>query len=146
MVNRLKAFLPALILAFVLGSAISTQVILANVEAMGLEVPLDIRMSTTLEDIAGMASTYLMLIAVAFILAFPVAGWLTKRLSGQRTLLFMIAGFTAVAVLNLALTAALGIHVLPATRTLPGLLGQCLAGAAGGGCYGWLRNRQLAGN
>lgn len=141
MINVLKAFFPAVILAFVLASILSTQMILANVQAMGLEVSPGVRMATTLQDILGMTSSYLLLITVAFILALPVAGWLAKRLPARSALLFASAGFVAIAALHVALQSALGIQAIAVTRTIPGLLGQCLAGAAGGWCYYLLRQR-----
>ena len=139
MVNFLKAFLAAVLLTFVLASILSTQVVLAQVQAMGLQVGWDTRLSTTWQDIIGMASSYLVLITVAFALALPVAAWLARRFPGQRALLFVLAGFVALTALHLALHSALGIHVIAVTRTLPGLLGQCLAGAVGGYCYYRLR-------
>ena len=141
MINVLKAFLPAVILTFVLARILSTQMILANVQAMGLDVSLRVRMATTLQDILGMTSSYLLLIALAFILALPVAGWLAKRLPARSALLFASAGFVAIVALHIALQSALGIHAIAVTRTLPGLLGQCLAGATGGWCYYLLRQR-----
>ena len=139
MVNTLKAFLAAVLLTFLLASILATQSVLAQVQAMGLHVGWDTRLLTTGQDIIGMASSYLVLISVAFIIALPVASWLARRFPGQRALLFVLAGFVAMLALHLALQSALGIHVVAATRSLPGLLGQCLAGAVGGYCYSKLR-------
>jgi hypothetical protein len=138
-IKVLKAFLPATIIAFLLASVLSTQVILARVQAMGLDVPVNVRIMTTLQDIVGMASSYLLLITLAFALALPVAARLARVISDRSVVLFILAGFVAIAVLHIALQFALGIHPIPATRTLPGFLGQCLAGAAGGWCYYRLR-------
>jgi hypothetical protein len=143
-VNVLKAFVVATILAFVLASVLSTQMILANVQSMGLDVPMGVRLTTTFQDLLGMASSYLLLITVAFIVALPVAAWLARLAPERSALLFALAGFVAVAVLHLALKMALGIHPLAVTRTLPGLLGQCLAGAVGGWCYYLVRRKDRA--
>ena len=91
-----------------------------------------------------MASSYLVLITVAFVLAMPVAGWLARRAPDRSALLFALAGFVAIAVLHLALQTALNIHPVPVTRTIPGFLGQCLAGAVGGWCFYRLRQRTQA--
>jgi MFS family permease len=141
-INVLKAFIPATILAFVLASVLSTQMILANVQAMGLDVSMGVRLNTTFQDLIGMASSYLILITIAFILGLPVAAWLSRRAPSRSALLFTLAGFVAIAVLHLAIQAALSIHPVPVTRTLPGFLGQCLAGAAGGWCYYRLRHNR----
>lgn len=141
MIKTLKAFIPATLLAFVLASVLSTQMILANVQAMGLDVSMGVRFATTLQDLVGMASSYLILITIAFILALPVATWFSRRSPGRSAVLYALAGFVAIGVLHFALQAALSIHPVPVTRTLPGLLGQCLAGAAGGWCFHLLRER-----
>ena len=82
-----------------------------------------------------MASSYLVLILVAFILGMPAAAGLNRLLPGHRALLFTLAGFVAIVALHLIMKAALGITAIAVTRTLPGLLGQGLAGAVGGYCY-----------
>ena len=145
MIKVLKAFLPATILAFLLASVLSTQMILARVQAMGLDIPVHVRVMTTLQDIVGMASSYLLLITLAFALALPVAARLARVITERSVVLYILAGFVAIAVLHIALQFTLGIHPIPATRTLPGFLGQCLAGAAGGWCYYRLRqaNRSI---
>ncbi len=144
MVNVLKAFIAATVLTFVLASVHSTQVILANVQSMGLEVPMGVRLTTTFQDLLGMASSYLVLITVAFVVALPVAAGLTRLIPGHSPWLFALAGFVAIAVLHTALNTILGIHAVAVTRTLPGLLGQCLAGAAGGWCFYLLREKSRA--
>ena len=144
MIKVLTAFIPATVVAFILASILSTQMILANVQAMGLDVSMSVRLSTTFQDLLGMASSYLVLITVAFVLALPVAGWLARRAPDRSALLFALAGFVAIAVLHLALQAALNIHPVPVTRTIPGFLGQCLAGAVGGWCFYRLRQRTQA--
>jgi hypothetical protein len=131
----LKAFFPAVILAFVLASVLFTQFNLANLQAMGQEVSMGVRIATTFDDLIGMASSYLLLILVAFLLGLPVAAGLNRLAPGHRALLFTLAGFTAIIALHLIMKAALGISAIAVTRTLPGLLGQGLAGAAGGYCY-----------
>ena len=78
MIKVLKAFLPATILAFLLASVLSTQMILARVQAMGLDIPVNVRVMTTLQDIVVMASSYLLLISLAFALALPVAARLAR--------------------------------------------------------------------
>ncbi len=142
--NRLTAFIPATVLAFVLASVLSTQMILAHVQAMGLDVSMSVRLTTTFQDLLGMASSYLVLIAIAFLLALPVAAWLARFAPDRSALLFALAGFMAIAVLHLALQTALSIHPVPVTRTIPGFLGQCLAGAVGGWCYYRLRQKSAA--
>ena len=135
MLRLLHAFVPAVLLAYLLASVLVTQANLAAVQSMGLEVSTGVRLDTTARDMVGMASSYLILILVSFTLAFPVAAGLTRRLPRQRALLFTLAGFVAIVALHLIMKAALGLSGIAPTRTLAGLLSQGVAGAVGGYCY-----------
>lgn len=141
MLRVLKALVAAVLSAYILASVLSTQAILANVQAMGLDVGMGVRLSATLHDLVSMAPMYLLLITVAFILGLPVAAGLVRVLPARRALLYTLAGFVAIVALHLLMKAALGISGVPATRTLPGLLGQGLAGAVGGYCFHLLSRR-----
>ncbi len=135
MVRVLKAFFPAVLLAYVLASILFTQFNLATLQTMGSEVTMGVRLDTTFEDLIGMASSYLLLILVAFILGLPVAAGLNRLVPGHRALLFTLAGFAAIVALHLIMKSVLGVSAIAVTRTLPGLVGQGLAGAVGGYCY-----------
>ena len=135
MLRLLKAFVPAVLLAYFLASVLVTQANLAAVQSMGLEVSTGLRLDTTVRDMVGMASSYLILILVSFTLALPVAAGLTRLLPDQRALLFTLAGFVAIVALHLIMKAALGLSGIAPTRTMVGLLSQGLAGAVGGYCY-----------
>jgi hypothetical protein len=142
MARVLKAFFPAVLLAYILASIMFTQTILAAVQSMGLDVSMGIRLGTTFDDMIGMTSSYLLLIFLAFILGLPVAAGLTRLLPSQRALLFSLAGFVAIVALHLIMKAVLGISAIASTRALAGLLLQGLAGAVGGYCYHLLSRPQ----
>jgi hypothetical protein len=135
MLRVLKAFFPAVILTYVVASILSTQIILGNLKAMGVEVSGMVRLSTTFHDLVGLSSSYLLLILVAFVLGLPVAAGLTRLMPAYRPTLFALAGFVAVVALHLIMKAVLGLSGIAATRTLTGLLAQGLAGIAGGYLY-----------
>ena len=88
MARVLKAFFPAVLLAYVLASILFTQTLLAAVQGMGLEVSTGMRLATTVDDLIGMSSSYLLLILVAFIVGLPVAAGLTRLLPAHRALLY----------------------------------------------------------
>jgi len=135
MIQVLKAFLAAVLLTYVIGSIFSTQVILASLQDMGVDVAMAVRMSAIFQDLVGLTSSYLVLIAVAFVLGLPVASGLSRLMPANRTALFMLAGFVAIVSLHLILKAVLGLSGIASTRTMAGLLIQGLAGAAGGYIY-----------
>ncbi len=119
--------------AYLLGSIIATQVILARVEALGLPITLRDRLLTTGQDIVGMATSYLPLMLVAFLLALPVAVGLARLVPQRYQVLFYgLGGAAAVIALHLIMKAVLGLNGVAAVRDLHGLLLQGLAGWFGG--------------
>lgn len=126
------AFVAAAVLTHVAASALVTQHTLARVVEMGLPVPLDVRLSSTLHDIVGMMSSYLPLIAVGLLIAFGIAALITRMAPGLRTALFTLAGAAALITANLALQLAFEIVPVASARTVGGLLAQGGAGALGG--------------
>ena len=142
MLRVLKAFFPAVLLTYVLASIFSTQIILGNLQAMGVEVSAMVRLSTSFHDLMGLTSSYLVLILVAFIVGLPVAAGLTRLMPTQRLVLFILAGFVAIVALHLIMKAVLGLSGIAATRTGFGLITQGVAGAAGGYLYFRLSRRK----
>lgn len=135
MLRVLKAYIAAVFIAYMLASVAASQVILAQLTAMGVAVSVTDRLSASLHDLLGLASSYLVLIAVAFALAMPAAAGLHRLLPRQRALCYTLAGFVAVVALHIIMKAVLGVSGIAATRSLPGLLSQGAAGAAGGLCF-----------
>ena len=52
------AVIIGILTAFLVGSVIGTQVVLASVQSMGLDVTLAMRWSTALSDLAGLSSIF----------------------------------------------------------------------------------------
>jgi hypothetical protein len=122
-----------ILLAYVAGSVLGTQVVLNNVAAMGLEVTLAMRWSSSLSDIAGLAGTLLPLMTIALLPGWLILDWLGRRSTTPVAAgWYVLAGAAGIAILHPALTFAFGIDVFAPARTLPGLLGQAVAGGLGG--------------
>lgn len=141
--NWIGCWLLAALLAFVLGSVFATQVILANVASLGLDVDLAVRMQSTVHDLLGLLPSYLPLVAVALLLGLPVAAGLSRWLPTQGLLLYVIAGAVAVITVHLLIKAILGLSGFAAARTLVGLALQGVAGALGGLLFYRLRQQYL---
>ncbi|KGE03287.1 hypothetical protein [Pseudohaliea rubra] len=135
MLRILAAFFAALGLAYGLGSIAATQFVLQEVVALGPTVPWSLRLQTTLQDFAGLAASYLPLLAVAFALGLPAAAGLARLVPAARFVWYLTAGFAAVLALHLIMKAVLGVSGIAATRSLDGLLVQGAAGAAGGALF-----------
>jgi hypothetical protein len=137
----LLPFIPAIIGAYTLGSVLVTQVNLAELEGLGVRLTLRDRLHATGHDLLGLTSTYLPLISVAFLIAFPVATYLARWVPKLRLALYSLAGVSAVLALHLTLKAVLGLNGIAAVRSAPGFLLQGLAGWFGAYLYfvatGW---------
>ena len=122
-----------ILLAYVVGSVLGTQVVLSNVAAMGLEVTLAMRWSSSLSDVAGLAGTLLPLMVIALLPGWLILDWLGRRPTMHvAPAWYILTGAMAIAVLHPALNWAFGVDVFAPARTMPGLLGQALAGGLGG--------------
>jgi hypothetical protein len=122
-----------ILLAYVAGSVLGTQVVLNNVAAMGLEVTLAMRWSSSLSDVAGLAGTLLPLMVIALLPGWLILDWLGRRPTMRVVpAWYILTGAMAIAVLHPALNWAFGVDVFAPARTMPGLLGQALAGGLGG--------------
>lgn len=132
MLRAVIVLIPAVLGAYLLGSVIATQVILARLQAMAIPVTLSDRLHASWHDILGLATSYLPLMLLAFIVAMPVAVFLGNRLPKARVLLYGLAGATAVVAIHLIVKAVLGLNGLAAVRDLHGLLLQGVAGWFGG--------------
>jgi hypothetical protein len=115
-----------------MASVLATQVILERVYALGLPITLRDRIGATIHDLLGMLDTYLPLIAVAFLVAMPVAWWLGRYLRRGRFVVYGLAGATAVLAIHLSIKAVLGLNGIAAVRDSHGLALQALAGFLGG--------------
>jgi len=132
MLRVMGAFLLAVIVGYVAAAAATTQSVMARLADMGVEVPLGDRLLTTGQDVVGMASSYLPIIAIAFAIAFPVAALILRWRPQWRWFGYPLAGAVAILVVHLALEATFGFTPVAAVRTTLGLVIQVICGAVGG--------------
>ena len=137
----LLSWLAATLVTAVAGSIIQTQFNVAAITALGVPVPPAVRLQTTLQDLVGFAPMLAAIAGAGFLVALPVAAWLARHLQ-RRTLLYTLAGATAVATAILLMNALLPITVIGATRSLAGLLALAACGALGGWTFSGLVPRQ----
>jgi len=130
--HRLSRFLFAVVVTAVSGSIVQSQFNLLALHALDVDLPAAVWLGTTARDIGGFAPFYALIVAVAFLVALPVAALLTRRLPMLRMGLYPLAGATAILAALLAVNALLSISAIAATRSLAGLLAMALTGALGG--------------
>ena len=132
--KNVLAFVVAVVAAYIVAVVFYTQLNLANLVEMGIEVGFGDRVSAGLHDLGDMAPLYLPIIAIALLLGFGVATVIIRFVPQLRTLGYILSGFVAIFAVDWALgnLVASGTHPLAVTRTTVGLLSQCVAGAIGG--------------
>lgn len=139
--------LPALLLAFlaavaataVLGSLVQTQLALAALSGLGVEIGFGERLAASGADLLGFAPMYAGVVAAGFLLAFPVAALLTRWLPTLRHRLYALAGAVAILTALLLMRTLLGLSPVSSARGVNGLALHGLAGAVGGLVFALLR-------
>ncbi|NJN50425.1 MAG: hypothetical protein HC809_00115 [Gammaproteobacteria bacterium] len=74
-----------------IGAAVHTQFVVANMTGLGHPVGLADRLSWTGHDIVGMFPTYAPIVAVAFLIALPIAWLISRNRPALRTLGYALA-------------------------------------------------------
>ena len=131
----LLAWVAAVVVTAVLGSIVQTQFNLARIAALDGPVGLGNRLETTGFDLVSFAPTFAVIVALALLIAFVVAGALARWIGRGRKILFMLAGFAAIAAALAIMSAMLPVTPIGATRSVTGFLTLSLTGAAGGWVY-----------
>ena len=132
--RAIAAYFPATLMAHLLASTFSTLMIMAELMEMAMPVSATDVVAAVWFDWLGLLGSYLPLVAIAFLIALPVAGQLHGRLGFPRRFIYALAGFVALIAIHLILEATLGLIGFAAVRTTFGLLAQ----GAAGGLAGWL--------
>lgn len=135
------AFVAAVLATYVVGCIAATQGALGMLPAIAQPIAMDVRLTTTMQDLVGMLPAYAPLIAAALVAGFMVARVIVSRLPSLRTLGYVLAGATAMLAMHLIMPITIdGIVPVAATRSTIGLLLQVMAGGVGG----WLFARLTA--
>lgn len=132
MLRWLLAWIFSSIVTYALGSALMTQVVLRSLARFDVPVDLGARVSMTLFDIGGLASSYLPLIAIALLLGFLVAALISRWRPAWRQALYLLAGSSAVGTMIGIMTLTFGMNPLAGARGIAGVGLQMLAGLVGG--------------
>ena len=122
-----------ILLAYVAGSVLGTQVVLRNVASMGLEVTLALRWSSSMSDLSGLLGTLLPLMTIALLPGWLILDWLGRRPTMRvAPAWYILTGALGIAILHPTLSWTFEVDVFAPARTVPGLFGQAVAGGLGG--------------
>jgi len=127
------AFVAAVLVASLLASAFSTQFVIANLLSIGVDVTFETRLAMTARDFS-ILQTLGLVVAASFLVAFIIAGGLTRWVGGNRTFWYVFAGTSSIVCLLMLMSLQLQLMPIAGARSNLGLAFQAFAG----GCGGWL--------
>jgi type III secretory pathway component EscT len=139
--NVIIAYLLAVLVTYILGAIFVSQGNIARVIDMGFDITMSHRLDAMLHDVTHMYDIYLPVIAIAMLIALPVAAGIIRFTPNLRLIGYVAAGFVAMIAIHMILKAVLGLTGIAPTRDIIGLLGQGVAGAIGGYAYHVLSRR-----
>ena len=144
-IRLMIAYLTGILVAYVLASAVGTQMVLQSLQLMGLEVTFFQRLGATIDDIIGLSTSLLPLMALALLAGWlPIELFISKLSQPIRFLSYGVLGFFCILALHPLLNMVFGVDVFAPTRTVSGLIGQGTAGALGGFCVWLLRRPRIS--
>jgi len=141
MIKTIIIFVCAVLVATLLTSIVSSQLILSDVESFGLTVDFSNRLSVTLKDILGLGPALALLIGLSFLVAFIIARYCLKFIGGNKVYWYFAAGFTSFPVTLFLIKYFMGITLLASARTPVGMLLVACCCMAGSWIYVVLTSR-----
>lgn len=131
MLRLFLAFLIAVFSAAVLCSLLSTQFVIAGLQAVDVAVPTSVRFQMSFDDLA-ILQTLLPALSACFLVGFGVAALCIRWIGGNRAAWYTAAGFCSLVTLYLLINFLLEIMPISGARSTLGLATQGLAGGLGG--------------
>lgn len=138
------AFISAVAATYVVASLFQTGFVLAGLHSIGARLSMMDVLRTALHDLYGLAFqgmfiSYLLLIALGFAVALPVAAAIRHWTPLKGPIIYPLAGAVMMAaMLIIAREVFFGLTLYAGTRGAGGLACQMLAGALGGLVFGLL--------
>lgn len=137
------------VLAFIVGWVMliflfiftATQFNLAEIAALGLNVPFADRLATTAHDLVGGLPLIATIFGFVFIIAMPITGIMARWVKIFPHVAHALGGFAGVGVTLFALKALFAITPIGAARDIDGFIALCLSGAVAGYVYSALKAR-----
>lgn len=134
--RRILAFIAAVVVTEVTIALVNAHSVMARLGELGVEISLATRLATYAQDVAGIAGTFVPVLAIGFGIAFAVA-WAVVRwlLPGWRAVGYPLAGVVCMGVVLWGLGQIFLTHPVPASRSLAGMLLVLACGGLGGWVY-----------
>ena len=133
MLRLVLAYLAAVGVMAALGVLAQSLFVLLGLGEVGAAIPLPAALGMMADDLLGLGPIYAVLIAIGFLIAFPVAALAVRIVPAPRALIFAAAGLVCIAVmLTLMKEVFFGVQLIAGARSLPGFWAQAIMGALAG--------------
>ena len=119
----------------------ATQFNLAEIAALGLNVPFADRLTTTAQDLVGGLPLIATIFGFGFLIAMPVTGIIARWVKILPHVAHALGGFVGVSVTLFALKTLFAITPIGAARDMDGFVALCLSGVIAGYVYSALKAR-----
>jgi len=134
-VRMVLAWAIAVVAAAALGSLIQSWMNMNALARLDADIGLAQRLTASIHDLRFFTPLYASLVAIAFLVAWMVAGGLSRWWPQWRSLWFNLAGFFSIWTMLAIMDQMLPVTAIAAARSLTGSLALSLAGAVGGWLY-----------
>lgn len=125
-------FLLAVLVTTLIGSLIQTQINLAALSGIGVNIDWSARLDATSADLLGFTPSFGPIVAIGFLIAFLIAALIARWWPQGKPLLYPLAGFVAIVTAMLLMAAIFKLTPVAAARSVLGLLALACSGAVGG--------------
>lgn len=125
-------FLLAVLVTTLIGTLIQTQINLAALSNIGVDIGWSARLDATGADLLGFTPSFGPIVAIGFLVAFLIAALIARWWPQGKPVLYPLAGFVAILTAMLLMAAIFKLTPVAAARSTLGLLALALSGAAGG--------------
>lgn len=125
-------FIAAVLVTVVVACFAHTHFILQGLRAVGADIPSGVALRTAGTDLLGLAPAFGLVIAMALLVGFLVAGFLRRFIKLSRPIAFALAGGAALATALWLMKLSYAITPIASARTWAGFLALSAAGALGG--------------
>ena len=133
------AYLAAVVVMATLGVVTQSLFVLLSLGDVGASIPVASALGMMVDDLLGLGPIYAILIAIGFVIAFPVAAIAVHFLPIPRALIYAAAGLVCIAVmLTLMKEVFFGVQLIAGARTLPGFWARAGMGAIAGLAFVWM--------
>lgn len=142
--RMISGFIAAVLVTVTVATFAHTHFTIQALRAVGAEVPPSVAMDTVRGDFVGLAPSFGVVIAIALLLGFIIAGVARRFVRLPRPIAFALAGGAALATALWLMRLSYEITPIASARTWAGFLTLAAAGALGGLVFASVSRRRAA--